>query len=255
MLHLAFFQRVHASSPALRSLAAITLASAALTNPVAAQVAADASCGALANAFGPFDYRVDHFKLPPGDPYPHAYKLNLVEGAHFTPEVEALLRGKSTVLPGPDLDYTLRAFPNHHRALIALSRLADRTKLPAPAGLPRSIECYFDRAVRFVPTDPIVRLIFANYLVRRDRMSEARTHLEAALFAAGDNPFTHFNIGLVYLDAGDHEAALKQAHRAMELGFPRVDLKEKLTALGRWSDPPPLANASPAPATPASATR
>ena len=217
--------------------AAFALALMASTAPAAAQTAAEVSCGGLANAFGPFDYRSDHFKLPPGDQYPYAYKLNLVEIAHFTPEVEALLRGKSTHLPGPDIDYTLRAFPNHHRALITLSRLAERTKIPAPAGLPRPIECYFDRAVRFVPDDSIVRLIFANYLIRRARLPEARGHIEAALRVAGDNPFTHYNIGLSFFEAGDHAAALTQAHRAMALGFPRADLKQKLVAVGRWTDP------------------
>lgn len=214
---------------------------AALASTAAGQPLASGSCGGLANAFGPFDYRADHFKLPPGDQYPHAYKLNLVEIAHFTPEVEALLRGKSTHLPGPDIDYTLRAFPNHHRALIALSRLADRTKAPAPAGLPRPLECYFDRAIRFASNDAIVRLVYANFLIRRDRVPEARTHIDAALNVAGDNPFTHFNVGLSYLEAGDHAAALKQAHRAMALGFNRPDLKQRLTELGRWSDPEPNA--------------
>ena len=45
------------------------------------------ACGGLNNAFGPFDYRPEHFKLPVGDPYSYAYKLNLVEIAHFTPKV------------------------------------------------------------------------------------------------------------------------------------------------------------------------
>ena len=67
-------------------------------------------CGALQNAFGPFDYRTER-----------GYNLDVVESYHFTPPVEALIRGSSGTIGG-DLDYTLRAFPNHDRALNATIR-------------------------------------------------------------------------------------------------------------------------------------
>lgn len=43
-----------------------------------------AGCGSLQNAFGPFDYR---------DPSARGQPLQLVESAHFTPDVEALRKG------------------------------------------------------------------------------------------------------------------------------------------------------------------
>jgi exosortase A-associated hydrolase 1 len=61
-------------------------------------------CGSLANAFGPYDYRTDR-----GQP------LNLVESAHFTTESGAVDSRYHRPI-GVELDYTLRAFPNHHRA-------------------------------------------------------------------------------------------------------------------------------------------
>lgn len=64
-------------------------------------------CGSLNNSFGPFDYRYKtSVKTELGDAH------SMVEGAHFTPQIEQLIRGKTAVEPGPDIDYTLRAFPN-----------------------------------------------------------------------------------------------------------------------------------------------
>lgn len=243
---------------ALRLLTSLAAAAALMPMSMSVQaqqnVAANA-CGSLANAFGPFDYRPDHYKPVPGDQYSHAYKLNLVEIAHFTPKVEALLAGQSTNLAGPDLDYTLRAFPNHHRALAALLRLSERTKLTQPLGLPRSIGCYFDRAARYVPDDVIVRMLYASFLFKAGQAPRAREEIEQAQRLAGDNPYTNFNIGLVCVEAGEYDMALKQAHRALALGFPRLDLKEKLVAAGRWSEPPPeAARAAPAAASSNGAT-
>ena len=85
--------------------------------PVFAQVDAN-YCGSLANGYGPYDYRPDHHIQAPGDQSPHTEKRMLVDGAHFTPRVENLIGAQSGGQvgdPGADLNYTLRAFPNHHR--------------------------------------------------------------------------------------------------------------------------------------------
>src|SRR4051794_26054278 len=71
---------------------------------------APSQCGSLANAYGPFDYRSTDKTA-----------LNMVEGPHFPPKVEALISGNSGPI-GAELGYTLRAFPNHHRALLAVMR-------------------------------------------------------------------------------------------------------------------------------------
>jgi uncharacterized protein (TIGR02996 family) len=182
-------------------------------------------CGSLENAFGPFDYRTER-----------GNSLRLVEGAHFTPQVEALVRGNAGYLGG-DLDYTLRAFPNHARALIATMRYGQQTKSPQPPHLRYSVECYFDRALRFRPDDTTVRMIYATFLEKAGRSQEAEQQLERAAVEAKDNPFTHYNIGLVYLEAKNYERALIQAHKAHALGFTRTELKEKLVAAGKWKDP------------------
>jgi tetratricopeptide (TPR) repeat protein len=214
----------------------------------------EGTCGALANAFGPFEYRPDHFKAQPGDTASHADKLRIVEINHFNAGVETQLRGMTGHVGG-DLDYTLRAFPNHHRALATLLRLAERSKEQAPGGLPRPLECYFNRASRFAPNDPIVRLLYATFLIRNSRLAEARPQIDYARSLAGNNAFTHYNVGLMYADAGDWDAALAQAHRAAAMGFTRATLKQRLQKAGKWAEPPAAVAAEPVPAAASAASQ
>jgi tetratricopeptide (TPR) repeat protein len=210
-------------------------------------------CGTLANGFGPFDYRKDR-----------GNNLYLVESAHFTPQVEALVRSVTGYLGG-DIDYTLRAYPNHHKALVSMMRLGERLKARQVPKANWEVECYFVRATAFAPDDPVVRMLYAGYLNKQQRRDAALQQLSAAERHAGENPFTHYNLGLNYLELAAHDKALKHAHRAMELGFPRTELKDRLAAAGKWSEPaasgaaavapePVAAPASAAPASAASAS-
>lgn len=79
------------------------------------------ACGPLTTAYGPYDYRTDRDKLP------------IVLNNHFTAEVEALVRGKTSATPGGDIDFTLRAIPNNHRVLLAMMRLGEKEPPPNPA--------------------------------------------------------------------------------------------------------------------------
>jgi Tfp pilus assembly protein PilF len=184
------------------------------------------SCGPLTNAYGPFDYRKER-----------EGKLHVVEAYHFTPNIENLIRGNSGSL-GSELNYTLRASPNHHRALMSMMRLVDRLKTEQPPGSDHTMDCWFDRALRFQPDDTIVRMIFATYLAEHDRKAEAMAQLERATAAAADNAFTHYNIGLVYFDLKEYDKSLQQAHKAMAMGFQRTALREMLQKAGHWEDPP-----------------
>ena len=194
--------------------------------PAHAQSQAPVACGSLENAFGPFDFR----KVK-------GESLHLVEIGHFTPLIEGLVRGKTGPL-GADIDYTLRAFPNHHRALVAMQRLTERLKRPQAPGANFEVECYFMRAVRFVPDDSVARLLYASFLGKQNRRDEAKQQLAQVETLAGENVLTHYNLGLVALEVGDHERALRQAWRAQEMGFTRPELREQLRAQGRWRDPP-----------------
>lgn len=184
-------------------------------------------CGSLNNAYGPFDYRSDKDKLP------------IVEGAHFTLEVETLKAGKSGSLGG-DIDYTLRAFPNHPRALLAMVRLGDKLKVERVPGAHYTVACFLDRAVRFRPDDATVRMIFGTYLAKRKKNELALEHLEVAEKNAIDNANVHYNLGLVYFDLGKYDQALRHAHAAYKLGFDLPGLRTKLEKAGKWKEPEPV---------------
>lgn len=189
---------------------------------------------------GPYDYRKK------GD---HLDKFKLIEGAHFPTHVEQLVRGNSTVHVGGDIDYTLRAIPNHHRALVSVTNLGAREKASQPKGMTYSIYCYFDRAVRYTPNDIVVRLLFARYLAAQSRQGDALAQIEVARNLAGDTASSQYNIGLVLAEMKQYDQALVQAHKAMALGSTRPELKQQLVAAGKWQDPPP--NAAPPASSPA----
>jgi len=200
------------------------------------------ACGPLTNSYGPFDYRTDRDKLP------------IVLSNHFTAEVEALVRGKTSTTPGGDIDYTLRAIPNNHRALLAMMRLGEKEKTPQPVGSRYTVECWFERAVLFSPDDAIVRMIYSRYLNSKGRIPEATKQLEIAANYAKDSAFTHYNIGLHYFELKNYDKALIEAHKAISLGFTQTALRDQLQRVGKWTEPANLPNTPPtdnAPADPA----
>lgn len=195
-------------------------------------------CGSLREPgqFGPFDYRAE--KYEPEPVYrSHKALLYMVENAHFTPQVEALVRGKTSARPGHDIAYTLHAFPNHHRALMAMVALGKKEKTNRPSDTPFSIECWFIRAVTWRPDDTIVRLIYATYLNDEKRTSEAEQQLSFAASQAKENAFTQHNIGLVYFDMKNYDKALMHAHKAYALGLGIPTLRDQLKSVGKWSEP------------------
>ena len=208
--------------------AVICVVLGSVASPWAAAQSADPACGnPFVNGFGPLDYRVER-----------SHNLKIVEDYHFTPRVESLVAGITSSLGG-DIDYTLRAFPNHHRALISMMNLGARLKIPTPPGAQFSVECYFKRALLFRPDDAVARMIYAKYLATNERKAEAIRQLEYATLKAEDNGFTQYNAGVIYFEMGEFERALLQAHRARGLGFERPELKLQLQAAGKWVDPPP----------------
>lgn len=182
-------------------------------------------CGDLkggAGQYGPYDYRK------------HPEKAPLVEQFHFTPQVEALTAGKSTAKLGGDIGYTLRAFPNHPRALYAMTRysqlLGGVSRVP---GARFPVECYFDRAVRFAPDDAQVRALYADYLLRLNRNEDARKQLEVAA-TLELNPQIEYNLALAWAKLGENEKALELAKRAYAGGVQFPGLRDQLTRAGVW---------------------
>ncbi len=199
-------------------------------------------CGGLANHYGPFDYRTERNG-----------KLQIVEHYHFAPEVEALIKGESSYI-GDDLDYVLMTSPNHHRALLAMVRYAERNKTTQAPNMKYTVDCYFDRAIRFQPDDTVVREMYAEYLVKQSRADDARKQLEAADHYAADNAISHYNIGLIYFGLKDYDKALAQAQTSARLGYERPELRQMLQGVGKWKEPPATAASGPASAAAASAS-
>lgn len=197
-------------------------------------------CGELTNAYGPFDFYTDKDKLP------------IVESAHFTPSVETLRAGITSSV-GREIDYTLRAFPNHPRALMAMVRLGEKERSEHPKGSRWSVTCYLERAIRFRPEDGMARMIYGIHLAKQKKNKEAVEQLEKARELAEDNANLHYNLGLVYFDLGRYDDSLKHAHEAYRLGFQLMGLKNKLVKAKQWRDPAPAAAEAPAAEVPAAA--
>lgn len=183
-------------------------------------------CGTLANGYGPYDYsNIEHRQK----------YLPVVERVHLTPEVLALKERSGTGDVALDIDYTLRAFPNHPAALDAMARLQiSQPRSPTARYFP--IECYFKRAELFAPTDPAVKLVQAIYLRRIGKPEQALENLVEAVTLAPESPEVHYNLGLLYFDLGDHEKALEHGKRAYELGYPLPGLRRKLERAGKWPE-------------------
>lgn len=189
--------------------------------------AADPFCGKLdeGTQYGPYDY---------ANPFNRERYLPVVERAHFTPNVKKLIKG-STGSIGGDIGYTLRAFPNHYPALIALAKLYLREKNVEAPDQRFTVECYFDRAMRFKPSDVMVRTIYGNYLQRLGgRQDDAMEQYKVAVRLQPENATVNYNLGLIYLKEKDYEQAIVHAKKAYELGFPLPGLRKKLMKTGKW---------------------
>lgn len=179
-----------------------------------------------------------YVKHDPGGDYTNAddrQGLAVVENFHFTPNVERLVRG-ATGAVGADISYTLEHFPNHHRALAAMSRLALRDRNRKPHGARYTIECFFDRALRYRPDDARVHALYGGYLLALGQTDSATEQLEHAARLEPDNPTAHYNLGLLYLKKKDYDNARASAQKAYGMGFPLPGLKNKLQAAGEWRD-------------------
>jgi hypothetical protein len=201
--------------------------------PNAAQ-AQESACGSLYFIYGPFDYRTEKHRLP------------VVENRHFTPRIEALIGGGTSRFAGGDIEYTLRAFPNHARALAAVMRLGLREGSMQSKGLRLSVDCHFERALRFRSDDVVVRMLFAQWLGKSKRRDEALKQL--GMVKPEGNTLTLFNLGLLYAELAEHGLALQKAHELLALGQDPGNLRAVLEKAGHWRTPP--ATPEPAASTP-----
>lgn len=178
----------------------------------------------LENSMGPLDYRIASRDV-----------IKMVETHHFSARVESLAGGQSGAI-GPDLAYTLRVFPNHARALLALSKLARVQKTSRVAGAMYTVDCWFQRAISFQPEDSQVRLVYGIELLKDGKREAAVEQLSIAEKLAPNDANVQYNLGLAYFDLADFNKSLTYAQNAYRLGFPLPGLREKLQRAGKWRD-------------------
>jgi tetratricopeptide (TPR) repeat protein len=199
-----------------------------LTISICAHAAGYKVCGDIyAKRYGPFDYT---------NPEDFSKRLPVVEQYHFTSDVENLIAGNTSDVPGPDLSYTLSAFPNHHRALASMAKLALREKTNKPKKSKYTMDCWFDRAIEWRPEDGMVRMIFGNYLSATKHYKEALPQYQKAESLLKNNANLWYNMGLLYFNTQQYDKSLEYAKKAYGNGFPLPGLKNMLAKAGKWQD-------------------
>lgn len=213
----------------MRRLLLSVVAGCVLAGPSLAQQSLPPECGSLKNAYGPYDYRNSI----------GTERLSVVEAFHFDSNVENLRKVPGMV--GGEISYTLRAFPNHHRALLSMVRLGSNLKMSKPPGAAYTIGCFLTRAEVFQPGDGMVKVIYGHYLLKQGQRAQALEKLGVADASESKDANVAYNLGLAYFDAGDFGKSLDNAHSAYRLGFPLPGLRDKLKRAGKWKDAPPVA--------------
>ncbi|MFV0476240.1 MAG: CDC27 family protein [Parahaliea sp.] len=171
--------------------------------------------------YGPYDY-MQRGALPDGT-------LRVVEQRHFTPSIEQLVDGPTTL---PDIDYTLRAWPNHHRALFSMIRSISMPDIELGQKRIGPPECYLQRAINFSPNDAMARMLFGVYLQNKKRYEEALKLYRSAELIEPENLQIKYNLGLVLSNLKQYDEALKYANDVYARGFPLPGLRNNLKVAG-----------------------
>jgi hypothetical protein len=208
--------------PWLASLLVVAAGWLAAMPSAQAQLAYDpVTCGELSNAVGPFDVRTVT---------PHM--LNLVETYHYFPEIQRLEGHRFAV--GDNLDYTLRAIPNHPGALRTISRFSVLVGKPQVPGARRTVDCYFARAIELAPDDPAPHMIYGVHLLKMTKVQGAIDELKRATELGSQDPNIDYNLGLAYVELRQYDKAKEHAKLAYARDFPLPGLRDKLTKAGQW---------------------
>lgn len=173
---------------------------------------------------------------------PHDYRnaahraqhLPVVEKAHFTRNVQLLIKGERGPLP-QDIVYTLRAFPNHTHALYSMMRF--ELNHPRDAVAENSwpaAECFLQRAIKYDPNNAKLYLLYGNYLKKKSQPEMAIEQYEEAIAKQPKVADLHLALGNLYFDLERYDDAVKQVQKAQKLGSKKMKLYKKLKTAGKW---------------------
>ncbi|MBS1157319.1 MAG: repeat-containing protein [Proteobacteria bacterium] len=203
-------------------------------------IASAAECGELKNHgnIGPWDYADPTSTMATGE-NPMG-RIKRVENVHFNPQMQSLdLKKFSIERLTSEFNYTLRVFPNHPRALLALSKLEGIAggKLPQNSITPFTpkitADCFFDRAIRFRPNDKAVRIVYGMHLQQRGKLKEALVEYELAKSLGENSASFNYNFGLLHADMKNWDKAYEYAVKAQNAGLMLPGLRGKLEKAGR----------------------
>ena len=224
MTHLISYGRLRITTIVL-SVMALTVSQTVISQEISGETCGDP----FNNGVGPFDY-TDPKDRGTSD------RIPIVEAYHFNAKVESLQGGMSSAHVMDDLDYTLRAVPNHHRALYAVAK--HQLQVGVENMRPRTAECYFERAITFRPRDSNVHLVFGIFLQQSGKESASEAQYLRAIEIDESSAEAYYNLGLLYLEMGKNDKALTSARMAYDLGYPLQGLKNMLIRSGDWEDRP-----------------
>lgn len=160
-----------------------------------------------------------------------------MEVRHLTQSMLQLKRGSTSRHIKGDLDYTLRAVPNHPLALDLASRFEERrreskTFAQQQRELTLSANCYFKRALMLTPRNATVWMLYGLHAHREGRYETAVERYRNAEDLGMESAVFHYNFGLSLLELGNLEEARLRAERALAMGYPLPGLRDRLANLG-----------------------
>ncbi len=186
------------------------------------------ACQGSNQGFGPYDYSNKKHRKK---------HLPIVENYHFTPEIQQLIRGKTGSVLG-DINYTIMAFPNHYKALTALMYYDSIFQSEIIAKKKRAIspplECYFQRAMNFVSKDATLKMLYAGYLKKKNKIELATQFYEKAIELAPKQLRFRYIYAMFLMDQKQYNPAVEQAKIIYEKHYPDQKLKKALIKLGKW---------------------
>lgn len=225
--------------------------------PVAYALSAPASDVPYGTDFAPDDRQfgpLDYYTTKPSN-------VALVERAHMGFVLANAKRSRNSCEVFQNLDYVMRAIPNHPQALQEMAAYLE-TSAPCPhATGARSntqaaaasilkgrwrvtdADAYFHVALNFLTRDTHViprhaetHVLYGDWLRKKGRHDEAMKQFETARNLKPSLADTYYALGLLYLDQKDVASALENAQKAYSLGKPPAELRERLIAAGAWKN-------------------
>lgn len=136
-----------------------------------------------------------------------------------------------------DVAQVLLYVPNDTRALVRMRTLMEKERSGRSSASVYSMNCWFDRAVRWAPDDGAVRKLYGEFLAKRGDYAKALEQFLKMREMGDLRPTMTYNIGLMYLGMKDYVNAMKFADEAYSQGVDLPALRDRLKQAGKWVEP------------------